>query len=322
MRILAVDDSEDGRDLTEAMLVAGGYETVTTLCSAAEAYRYLAIGGEPTQKVSDVDLIILDILMPGIDGIEACASIRNDTRYADVPIIMVTSLADSESLANAFVAGANDYITKPLKRVELMARVRSSLKLKSELDRRKAREQELLQRVSTRGGSQISHCVDDNTGLFHGEVAEAYLVSISKSSSELETSVVAVAIDRLDAYRSTQGEARTAKIMAQVGCVVRTIVATVGVVAAIYQSGTIVLVAPGLQRELALELGEEIRARIFELGIANPEAINSNAITASVTVVTGSAELLINPVNILSRALSAISRAAAVGGNRVECENA
>ncbi|MCP6726130.1 response regulator, partial [Klebsiella pneumoniae] len=84
-----------------------------TAGSATEAFRLLALDG-PADEASPVDLVLLDIVMPGIDGIEACARIRNDPRHADVPIIMVTMLGDMDSLGNAFVAGATDYITKPL----------------------------------------------------------------------------------------------------------------------------------------------------------------------------------------------------------------
>jgi DNA-binding response OmpR family regulator len=114
-------------------------------------------------------------------GIEACARIRSDERYADA-IIMVTSLDDVESLGNAFVAGATDYITKPVNRVELVARVRAALRLKSELERRLARERELLVFMSSWGERRASLWVDDATGLFVGEVAEAYLRAKGESS--------------------------------------------------------------------------------------------------------------------------------------------
>jgi CheY-like chemotaxis protein len=64
MRILVVDDSEDGRDIAEAMLLAAGYVEVSTVSSAAEAYRFLSIGGPATEEPSQVDLVLLDILMP------------------------------------------------------------------------------------------------------------------------------------------------------------------------------------------------------------------------------------------------------------------
>lgn len=317
MHILVVDDSEDGREVAEAMLRAAGYDHVSTASSAAETYRFLAIGGADTQEPCPVDLVLLDIVMPQIDGIEACARIRNDPRHCDVPIIMVTGLADMDSLANAFVAGAADYITKPLNRVELNARVRSALKLKSELDRRHARESELLTFMSSWGDRRASHWIDDATGLFVGEVAEAYLIAGARFASDGDISIIALGIDRLDAYRATQGDAAAASIIAQVAREVRATAATVGVVAAAYGDGTIVLLAPELQSTSALILAEALRASISKLGIVNPEAICAEYVTASVAVVTGRLKGTLDRVHLLTRAISAVPRAAAAGGNRV-----
>src|ERR1700689_5444408 len=127
MTILVVDDSKDCCHVTEAMLGDAGYKNIDCKASAAETFAFLKMrGGGGIKETTRVDLILLDILMPDMDGIETCARIRTDPRYADVPIIMVTMLADMDSLANAFVAGATDYITKPVKRIELLARVRSA----------------------------------------------------------------------------------------------------------------------------------------------------------------------------------------------------
>src|SRR5271165_1948726 len=143
MRLLVVDDSEDSRDLTEGALLSAGYANVVTAASGWEALKALDVG-RATEERPDFDVVLLDIVMPDMDGVETCARIRNDQRFADLPIIMVTSLDDMNSLSNAFVAGATDYVTKPINRIELIARVRAALKLKQELDRRQAREQELL----------------------------------------------------------------------------------------------------------------------------------------------------------------------------------
>src|SRR5882757_9638709 len=102
MRILVVDDSEDSRELTEAALHSAGYKDVVTAGSAKDAFKALAIGNGVNAVPAPVDLILLDIVMPDVDGIEACARIRSDGRYGDIPIIMVTSLADMDSLSNAF----------------------------------------------------------------------------------------------------------------------------------------------------------------------------------------------------------------------------
>ena len=319
MRILVIDDSEDGRDIAEAMLVAAGYEHVSTAGSAADAYRLLGIG-EPATQPSGIDLVLLDIVMPEIDGIEACARIRRDQRYSSVPIIMVTSLGDTDSLANAFVAGATDYITKPLNRVELLARVRSALKLKAELDRREARELELMQLASRSGDRRASNWIDGVTGLFTGEMAEAYLVADANFPAGSDTSVIALAIDRLDAYRATKGNAG-AGIMVRVADAVRATVAAVGVVAAIYRDGVIVLVLPEHSRTPALKLGEALRAAVSGLKIANPESIAANHVTASVAVVSGRVKGGTDRIHLLTRAISALSKVTAAGGDRVvpEC---
>jgi phosphoserine phosphatase RsbU/P len=321
MRILVVDDSEDGRDVAEAMLLAAGYQDILTAGSAEEAYEVMGIGGSNTGEPCPVDLVLLDIIMPEIDGIEACARIRNDERSADVAIIMVTSLSDMDSLGNAFVAGATDYITKPLNRVELLARARSALKLKSELDRRQARESELLQFMSTWGDRRAAHWIDETTGLFVGEVAEAYLTAAANFPTDAETSVIALAIDRLDAYRS-QGERVAANIMTRVARAVRATAATVGVIAAAYRDGTIVLVVPDLRSKPALALAESLRVAVSRLGIANPEAIAADHVTASVAVVTGRVNRWMDRVHLLTQAISAVPRVAAAGGNRVVPEYA
>jgi phosphoserine phosphatase RsbU/P len=317
MRILIIDDTEDGRDITEAMLAAAGYGMIKAVGSATEAYRFLGIDGPATQQPSAIDLILLDVMMPDIDGIEACARIRSDKRYSNVPIIMVTSLADADSLANAFVAGANDYITKPVNRVELLARVRSALKLKAELDRREAREQELLQVMSESGNRRAVRWIDEATGLFTGHVAEAYLAADPDFDLEGDTSIVALVVDRIDAYRASQGEAVAAGIMTRVSRAVRATASTVGVIAAAYRGGVIVLVAPEMGPKAALKLGEALRASVSSLKIANPESIAANYVTASVAVVTGKTSRNSERLQLLSRAISAVSKVAAAGGNRV-----
>src|ERR1700689_3765982 len=189
MRILVVDDQEDSRDLTEGALLSAGYADIVTAASGWEMLKILDVG-RTTSEASQFDVVLLDIVMPEMDGVEACARIRNDARYADMPIIMVTSLDDMDSLANAFVAGATDYITKPVNRVELVARVRSALRLKQELDRRLARERELLAFLSNWGDRRAGLLVDETTGLFVGEAAEAYLTALRNGQHDEVISIL------------------------------------------------------------------------------------------------------------------------------------
>jgi PleD family two-component response regulator len=317
MRILIVDDAEEAREIIEAALWSGGYKDIATAESGWEAMKFLDVGGGSNGVPPAADIVLLDIMMPEIDGIETCARIRNDPRYVDTPIIMVTSLDDMESLSNAFVAGANDYINKPLNRVELIARVRSALRLKAELERRQARERELLQFLSNWGDRHASVWIDEATGLFVGEVAEAYLTAVTERHPGALMSVLALAIDRLDVICSAQGEDKARLIRAQVADSVLRAAATIGVIAASYRNGMIAVIVPELGALLARNLGETLRQAVAKLAIANSEAIAADHVTASVAVATGRVRSGVDRVELLTRALSSAQAAAAAGGNRV-----
>ena len=137
MSILIVDDSSDSRALLATILRKSGYEDSILASSAREAFRILSDEGV------SVSLILMDIMMPGVDGIAACRHIKSEKRFQDIPVIMVTAKTDTTFLSAAFDAGAMDYITKPFNKVELLARVKSALTLKREMDIRKEREREI-----------------------------------------------------------------------------------------------------------------------------------------------------------------------------------
>jgi phosphoserine phosphatase RsbU/P len=317
MSILIVDDSEDSCELTEAALVSAGYSDIHVARSAWEAFKLMDIGCPSNNVGPQVDIVLLDIMMPEMDGIEACARMRHDARYADIPIIMVTSVDDLDSLANAFVAGASDYITKPVKRIELVARVRAALKLKIELERRQARERELLVFMSSWGERRAALWVDKATGLFVGEVAEAYLTASADWLDTETSAVVVLAIDRLEAYRAVQGDDAVRLILARVAKAVRRLMANVGVVAAAYHNGLIILVGPGLSAKPARQLGEQLCKAVSGLRIVNSESIAADHVTASVAVATGPTSASLDGMHLLTNAISTVRNAEAAGGNRV-----
>ena len=143
MSLLIVDDSRVAQFHLQSLLTDAGYADVLTADSGTEALRVLGEGGG-----RGIDLVLLDMLMPGMDGVETCRQIKADERLRDVPVVMVTAETETAQLAAALDAGAVDYIVKPANEVELLARVRAALRLKHETDARKARERELeVQRV-------------------------------------------------------------------------------------------------------------------------------------------------------------------------------
>jgi PleD family two-component response regulator len=316
MRILVVDDVEDSRELTEAALLSAGYGDMTLAASAWEALKILDVGRTVDEEPA-FDLVLLDIIMSEMDGIEACARIRRDRRYADIPIIMVTSLDDMGSLSNAFVAGATDYVTKPINRVELAARVRAALKLKAELDRRQARERELLTFLSSWGDRRANLWIDEATGLFVGEVAEAYIAAGARYPGEDVVSVIALELDRFDAFRTANGEEAWYTTLAQVARAVRGLAATIGIIPAAYRNGMIILVAPELGASSARQLGETLCTTIARLRLPNPDPIESGHLTASVATVTGHVKRGIDRIFLLTQAIAKVQDAIAAGGNRV-----
>jgi phosphoserine phosphatase RsbU/P len=316
MQILVVDDSEDALDLAEATLLSAGYTEVFKANSAAAALAILDVG-RSTDEDSAFDLVLLDIAMPVMDGIETCARIRNDPRYVDLPIIMVTARDDTDSLANAFVAGATDYVTKPVNRTELVARVRAALKLKAEFDRRQARERELHAFISSWGERCAARWIDEATGLFVGEAAEAYFSAVTGRHGVETISILALSLDCYDAYRSAHGEAASQSMLAQVAQAVRRITEAIGVVAAAYHNGTIILIAPEVGARSASELGETLRATVSKLCLPNSESVVSDHVTASVAAITGRVRRGIDRVQLLTQAIAKLQDAAGAGGNRV-----
>jgi GGDEF domain-containing protein len=210
-----------------------------------------------------------------------------------------------------------DYVAKPVNRMELVARVRAALRLKAELDRRQARERELLGFLSSWGDRRASLWIDEATGLFVGEVAEAYLTSATGYEANEAMSIVAMTLDRFDGYRSAHGDSAANNVLAQVARAVRRLAANIGIVAASYRNGMIILVAPEFGSGSARELGETLHGTISKLRLPNSESVVSDYLTASVAAITGQVKRSIDRVHLLTQAIAKVQDAAEAGGNRV-----
>ncbi len=142
MSILIVDDNPVNIFVIEKILKQAGYQDLVSLNSAQELFEYIHFGKDSSRH-NEIDLILLDIMMPEIDGLEVCRRLQNEEKFKDIPIIFVTALEDADKLAEALDIGAMDYITKPINKVELLARMRVALRLKSELNWHKEQEENL-----------------------------------------------------------------------------------------------------------------------------------------------------------------------------------
>ena len=119
--ILVVEDNQESREILEARLVANGYGVITA--PDGEAGLHLAREQTP-------DLILLDILMPKMDGLEVCRRIKGDSSLPFMPIILVTAKADSKDVIAGLKAGGDEYLAKPVDHGALLARVQSMLRIK------------------------------------------------------------------------------------------------------------------------------------------------------------------------------------------------
>jgi PAS domain S-box-containing protein len=139
--ILVVDDQPENIDLLEAYLVPQGYEIVKAVN-----------GEEALRKISDnqIDLILLDVMMPGMDGVEVTRRVRQDNTHRQLPIVLVSVLREAEDRVKGIDAGCDDFISYPVDKTELLARVRSLLKVKAYNDLMSNYQKELESEVIRR----------------------------------------------------------------------------------------------------------------------------------------------------------------------------
>jgi response regulator RpfG family c-di-GMP phosphodiesterase len=120
-RILCVDDETANLKLLEAMLAPRGYEIIKAE-NGMTALEKINEGG--------VDLILLDVMMPGINGYEVCRRVKEDNKHKNIPVVMITALQSKEDRINSIEAGAEDFISKPFDQAEVLARIKMLLNVK------------------------------------------------------------------------------------------------------------------------------------------------------------------------------------------------
>ncbi len=124
--VLVVDDNQQNLELLQAYLEDTDYRTVPAR-DGAEALEI--IGKDPP------DLILLDVMMPKMSGFEVCKRIKNDPKTGDIPVIMVTALNEYGDIERAIDSGTDDFLSKPVNKLELLTRVKTMLKLKHLTDK-------------------------------------------------------------------------------------------------------------------------------------------------------------------------------------------
>jgi adenylate cyclase len=149
-KILVVDDTPVNVKLLADLLGAKGYTTVTA-----------ASGPEALEKIDKErpDLVLLDVMMPGMTGYEVCRKVRENPVTAMLPVVMVTALDPGQERVKGIEAGADDFLSKPINQPELLARVRSLLRVKTLHDELAALNQSLEARVTAQVSPQLAEAI-------------------------------------------------------------------------------------------------------------------------------------------------------------------
>ncbi len=315
-RILIVDDSLKARMLIETMLRAQGYKRLTSVASARQALVALDAGEAPGADSGGFDLILMDLMMPEMDGIQACHQIKSNPRFFDVPIIMVTAEESTESLKEAFEAGAIDYVNKPVNRVELMARVKSALRLKQETDRRKAREFELLELTEQLRKLSV---VDGLTGIANRRNFDEELTRIWRRAQRegAPVSLVLIDIDHFKKYNDHYGHLAGDDCLRRVAQALQHAVKRPFDLVARYGGEEFAVVLPDTGIPGAKRLAEEMRNAVEALDIAHAASPVSGRVTISSGAAAMAPEAGAQPDLLIAAADACLYEAKLAGRNRV-----
>jgi diguanylate cyclase (GGDEF)-like protein len=323
MKILIVDDSHPCRIALGAILRDAGYTDLVKMESAAQTLDFLLAEKQNTMG-TPVDLILMDVMMPEIDGIEAVRKIKDDQALRDIPIIMVSAQDEEEQIEEAFNAGAIDYISKPLKKLELHARVHSALKLKEEMDRRKARERELevLNQFLAEANQELQRLsvTDGLTGIanrrYFDESLEKEWLRATRDRRSL--SLIMIDIDFFKAFNDYYGHIAGDVCLKQIATALTGVVKRSGDLVARYGGEEFVILLPGTELEGAMRVAEMVQQQIAALGIEHGKSQVGNSVTVSMGIATLVPEQHVIPATLIEVADAALYEAKKQGRNQIQ----
>ena len=246
-----------------------------------------------------VDLVLLDINLPDLDGIEVCRRIKSGEDTRDIPVVMVTADSSENGLAAAFDAGAWDYVTKPLKKIELITRLGSVVKLKQEMDRRREREKELLEltkllKDSNEKLQQANEMLrrlsttDPLTGLFNRRYLEVTLEREWKRAvrESRSVSILMIDIDFFKAFNDRYGHQAGDECLIRIAAAFRGTLKRPYDILSRYGGEEFIAVLPDTDTAGAEDVAALMREEVSRLGIPHETSAAAPHITVSVGVAT------------------------------------
>lgn len=328
MTILVVDDSHTQRSILETTLREGGYPDVRQAASAADAFHVLGVDGPGTNgtravHLPAVQLILMDLMMTPIDGVEACGRITGSASAQGIPVVMICALDDEKRLQRAFEMGAADYVMRPIRGSELLARVRHILRLHRETERRNARERELLvvskQLASANEALQRLSMEDGLTGIANRRHLDDYLDREWRRAirNRAPLSLVMVDIDHFKNYNDAYGHAAGDEALIKVAHAMGGSLRRAGDLVTRCGGEEFAVVLPETSLEHAGRVAETVRVAVEALGIPHRASPIAPGVTISVGVATTIPERDSSAAALLGTADAALYRSKSTGRNRV-----
>lgn len=292
-RILVVDDR-----LTNIELIADIFGEEYEVLFATEGEKALEIAATENPGV-----ILLDVMMPGMDGYEVCRRLKANHRTEEIPVIFITALGDEEAETRGLELGAVDYVAKPFRPAVVKMRVKNQIELKL------AREQ-LTRLAITDGLTGLA-----NRRHFDNVLTLEY-ARHSRSGSEL--SLIMLDIDQFKAYNDTYGHIKGDDCLRQVAHAIGSAVGRPPDLAARYGGEEFVCILPETNQAGAVVVADRIRKAIIALAIPHGASNVADCVTASLGVVTTRCVQGKSVLNIVAQADEQLYAAKCGGRNRIE----
>lgn len=321
MNILIVDDSLVSRSFLADMLHEADYAHIIQAGSMEEVFSMFC--GSDKTSCSLVDLVLLDIHLPGKSGIEGCRELKQLEQFQDVPVIIISGLEQLDNLESAFEAGAIDYLTKPPSRLELRVRVGSALKLKREIDRRKGRERELLEMTErleeVNRELQYRSSRDGLTGVANRYAGKDFLSRewLRAIREQHEFSVIMVDIDFFKLYNDSYGHLQGDECLKKVATALQHGLHRPADLLIRYGGEEFMALLPDTGREGALAVGSTMQAKVAATQLQHGSSSVSHYVTVSIGIATVKPDEGMPVEKLIAVADLALYQAKQEGRNRI-----
>ncbi|NIA30838.1 MAG: diguanylate cyclase [Actinobacteria bacterium] len=274
-KILVVDDIPVNIQLMQKYLSPSGYEIL--FARNGEEALVQVENGNP-------DLVLLDVMMPKMDGFETCRILKSNDKTQYIPIIMVTALNEIEDKVKGIEAGADDFITKPFNKLELLARTKSLLRIKRLHDQLQEKVFQLEQAKERLRELAIK---DGLTGLYNHRYFKRFLTQEIKRARrhKSQVSLIMMDIDHFKNYNDTYGHLAGDEVLRNVAKLMTGNIRSIDV-AARYGGEEFVIVLPQTNKNAAKIVAEKLRTLVGDQKFQNEDTQPNGKITISMGVAT------------------------------------